>query len=206
MTTKVSQFKLKYVIIALGVVLAGTAPFVHMLFPKYSPEQTIVIEKTKNGEITHEEYEIIKKEWRKSHFGFKTTRNLLNALGFPTSVLIISLIFLSSIVHINHKETRITLIVSASLLLAIAFYFIIWVFFPRGDLPKPAYYVALATGAITSTVISYFFIAQNKVLVYIDNFRKLTRFIYVVKDKYVPEDAKDEYVEDIIKVTDTLKN
>jgi len=198
--------KLKYVIIALGVVLAGTAPFVHKFFPRYTPEQIVLEQHAESAEITYKEYKEAKKELRKYNFGFINNRNLLNELGLPLTMLLIALVFLSSIVHINHRKTRITLTISAGLLLTIAFYYIIWVFFPRGDLPKPVYYIAIVTGAITATILSHFFITQNKVLVYIDNLRKLTRFIVVdVEEKYVSENDKEEYIEDIVTVTNTLK-
>lgn len=117
--------KLTYFMLALGAVIAITAPFLHILFAKES------------------EVEV---------FGFYNARMFFYAIGLPLTLFIASLFlsFTSNFIKVPFLAKTIKNI--SLLFLAIAMYYICWTLWAKGDFNEIFYYISLIVIASLSSV------------------------------------------------------
>lgn len=189
--------KVKKYLLVLGAVLACSAPFIHMLFPKTNAKVVELRIDLDNGLITQESYDektaVLIQDART--FGFPNARKFWYAIGKPLLLLYVSfyLIFLYPL--ISDKVLKESTKIFSSLLCFVAFYFVVWTFWYRGDLPKPLYYAAIgiasiAGAGIANLTINYKYGLKLKI-------QLLIKFISVdAYDKYVKEEDREEYMDD----------
>ncbi|PKV50244.1 hypothetical protein ATE84_2299 [Aquimarina sp. MAR_2010_214] len=204
------ETKIKVTILILGAVFACTAPFIHILYPKKSPEFKILKQQLDNGKITQDtyvlQYEAI--EISEKFIGFTNIRKFWYAIGKPISMFYFALllIYVYPFVLMDKKIKR---IVGASivLFLFISTYFIVWTLWHRQDFPKELYYWAIGIVSIVGSIISIFIVNYDKDKTMRSNVHVLLRFIVNdVKNKYVLEKDKAEFVEDYTNQIEKLKN
>ncbi len=203
------ETKIKVIILILGAVFACTAPFIHVLYPKKSPQFKVLKQQLDDGKITQETYASKYKTLQKSKrfIGFTNIRKFWYAIGKPISMLYFALllIYVYPFIIIDKKVKR---IVGGSIILFlfISMYFIVWTLWHRQDFPKELYYWAIGIVSIIGSMISIFIINYNKDKTMLMNLHSLMRFIVNdVKHKYVAEEDKARFVEDYMDEIEKLK-
>ncbi|WP_128755393.1 hypothetical protein [Aquimarina sediminis] len=193
----------------MGAVFACTAPFIHVLYPKKSPQFKVLKQQLDDGKITQETYASKYKTLQKSKrfIGFTNIRKFWYAIGKPISMLYFALllIYVYPFIIIDKKVKR---IVGGSIILFlfISMYFIVWTLWHRQDFPKELYYWAIGIVSIIGSMISIFIINYNKDKTMLMNLHSLMRFIVNdVKHKYVAEEDKARFVEDYMDEIEKLK-
>ncbi|MEM9687220.1 MAG: hypothetical protein AAF934_09915 [Bacteroidota bacterium] len=192
-TTPIFKIKLSFILIVLGAVFACTAPFLHIFYPKTNPDIEQLKTKVRNNEISRAEYYIQKKPY--TFFGYNTKMKFWYAIGKPIALLYFSLmlLYISSTYVVLDDLKRILGIITF-IGISISFYFIVWVFWFRGDFPVLAYYISIGIIAVLSAYASYLLIVFRNSLVH--KIRLLTAFIVGKGSTYVPQKDKKAYVRD----------
>ncbi len=195
------KIKLKTIsiIIVLGAILAGTAPFIHMFFPKESTEIINLKKSYKQDQINKETYSIQLKALKEKQkfIGFPNQRTFWYNMGKPITLLYFSLLLMGIYPFIGEEYLRKAIQFSAVILGFVSFYFITWVLWDRNDFPKTAYYMAMGIIAVLSTFLAIFLINHRKSL--LSKIRLLTSFIVLKGKSHVPEENKKAYVKDYLK-------
>jgi hypothetical protein len=204
------MIRIKVTILILGAIFACAAPFLHMLYPRVNPQFTVLDQQLENNVITQNTYDLKYKALKESEkfVGFFTVRKFWYAIGKPISMFYFALllIYLYPFILIDKKIKR---IVGASivLFLFISMYFIVWTLWHRQDFPKELYYWAIGIVSIIGSMISIFIINYDKDKTLRSNIHMLLRFIVNdVKNKYISEEDKAEFIEDYINQIEKLKS
>ncbi len=197
--------KTRAVIIVLGAVLSGTAPFLHMLAPKKSIEIQLLESNLENGTVSNQDFEellpILKK--KQKYLGYFNFRSFLYAIGTPIAMFYFSILMLVTVNHIEEKLLRQSLRFAFLISLYISSYLIIWVLLPPSDFPKGLYHLSIGLISFGALCLSWFLIAyRNDVRIKIV---KLIHFISVeTYDKYIRSEDKKSFVKDSYKVYDEI--
>ncbi|WP_459212014.1 hypothetical protein [Aquimarina rhabdastrellae] len=118
--------KVTSIILIVGAVIAITAPFLHIFFVKDSIDK---------------------------FFGFRNIRVFLYIIGQPIVIFVLSL-FLSFISNfIENKDLKKIIRFSSYMFTAVAFYFLIWIFWNKQDLHAYIYYTAVIILSIIGSYI-----------------------------------------------------
>lgn len=202
---------IKNMIITLGVIVATIAPFVHIFFPK-TPHNIIELEQRhENKEVTTVGYETelvrLKQKNKEKFFGFSSIRAFLIGIGKPTTMLLFSIFLIICIPHIQHKDLKKTAKIGGVIILSISLYFFFYAFIPKKDFPKGTYFIAIIILSILSSVFATsFIIYKHSLTIYVENIKKLNRFIFKdVRDKYVKDSDDDDYFDDSSKTLESLR-
>jgi len=197
--------KITFLILFLGAVLASTAPFLHMIYPK-TPKQLVVLEETfSKGNISEKEYKLQRENLKEEIklFGFRSARHFWFAIGRSITIFYLGIYLMFCTPFINEPSLqKITRLISF-LTTGIGLYFMIWAFWPRGDFHKNLYYISMIIVSVFGTFVAY----------WLTNFRlelkrkigTLIRFIAVdAYHKYVKKEDRDEYLQDSYSVYDEI--
>ncbi len=195
----------KSVIIVLGALLSGTAPFVHMLAPRDSPEIVQLEAKLDSGDITEAEYNsalpVLKKEQK--YLGYFNFRSFLYAIGTPIAMFYFSLLMLIAVNNIQEKLLRKSMRFAFLISIYISSYLICWVIFPRSDFPDGMYHFSLGVMALATLAFSWFLIAYKN-----DVREKIVKLIHFISidtyTKYIRQEDKREFMNDSYKVYDDI--
>ncbi len=200
-----NKLKTLFIVIIVGAILSSAAPFLHMLFPIHSTEivqlkklyeQNLVDEQTYTNQLN-----ILKQ--KQAFVGFPNFRTFLYNIGKPITLLYFSLLLIGIYPFITEIYIRKAAKFSSTILGFVSFYFTIWVFWYRGDLPKFTYYTAIGVIAILSTFLAIALINHRKNLLL--KIQQLIEFIVVdTRNKYIPKEKETAYVEDVFHTLDKV--
>ena len=192
-------------LIMIGAVLACTAPFVHMLFPKKSIEIVTLEAGYDNGEISETSYveRLEKAKEEQKLFGFSSVRRFWYAIGQPIALFYFSLIFLGFSSRITDNDLKKAARFSGGCMFFISTYYLIWVMWPNQDLPKSLYHLAIALmsmmGAITAVLINRYKSSLTHKI------QRLIGFIsFEIYNKYIEKKDRDEFIDDSFSVFDEI--
>jgi len=195
----------KSLLIMIGAVMACTAPFVHMTFPKKSNEIIALEYKLEDGKISQpsfdEKIHVLKEEQKM--FGFSSPRRFWYALGLPLTLFFFALLFLGIINMVMDKDIRKAIYFSSFILLFISVYHIVWVLWPGEDLPKNLYHLSIVLMSLTASVMANLLIRYRLNLQ--QRIEKLIHFISIdAYFKYVKQEDRPEYMKDSYDVYDDI--
>ncbi len=197
--------KVKVIIIVLGAVLACSAPFVHMLFPKTPTELVTLRIQYDNNQILESEYkqkyEIFVEDNRL--FGFPNARKFWYSIGKPILILYFAIYLLLIYPSISDRSLQKSTKILGLLSTFTATYFIIWTLWYKADFPKMLYYWSIGIASVTGTFVA------AMVIDYRQNLRlkieKLIHFISIdAYSKYIKKEDRPEYMKDSYEVYDEL--
>ena len=191
-------------------VFCCTAPFIHILLDKKSPQFDLLDAQLESKELTQANYEAAVEQLKESekYFGFTNKRKFWYAIGKPIAMTYVSfmLLFLSG--YVNDPKVSGIANISGVLFFSISMYFVVWTFWDRQDFPATAYFVSIGVISIASTFLALKYL-KHQTMIYeylIENIRKLTGFIQRdVRTKYVNESDRKEYTKDVVNVVKSLK-
>ena len=191
-------------------VFCCTAPFIHILLDKKSPQFDLLDAQLESKELTQANYEAAVEQLKESekYFGFTNKRKFWYAIGKPIAMTYVSfmLLFLSG--YVNDPKVSGIANISGILFFSISMYFVVWTFWDRQDFPATAYFVSIGVISIASTFLALKYL-KHQTMIYeylIENIRKLTGFIQRdVRTKYVNESDRKEYTKDVVNVVKSLK-
>lgn len=191
-------------------VFCCTAPFIHILLDKKSPQFAVLDAQLESKELNQVDYESAVEQLKEfeKYFGFTNKRKFWYAIGKPIAMTYVSfmLLFLSG--YVNDPKVSGIANISGVLFFSISMYFVVWTFWDRQDFPATAYFVSIGVISIVSTFLALKYLKhQSMIYEYlIDNIKKLTGFIQRdVKTKYVNESDRKEYTKDVVNVVKSLK-
>lgn len=188
-----------------GAVLACTAPYVHMSFPKKSKSILALEQKFESGFISQYQYneELPKLKEAQKVFGFSNSRRFWYAIGLPLTLFFFAILFLSLTELISEISMKKVCRFAALVLFFTSIYQIIWVLWPNQDLPKTAYHLSIITMSAMATFISHLLIKYRTGLKH--KIGRLIRFISVdAYFKYINQEDRDEYLQDSFSVYDDI--
>ena len=129
-----SKAKLFSIVILLIAIVGTSAPFIHMVFPKETPQEVQDLRAAlKRCEITEEEYRNCRLEQREIYtwFGHYSFYEFLFRIGLPLPVICCTLMILYSIRYIGEIRVQRTLRAAGSLLLFSGMYSFLYSFSRR---------------------------------------------------------------------------
>lgn len=189
----------------MGVVLACAAPYIHILYPKKSKQIVVLEKKLEQNLISKEFYDLelstIKEEQKL--FGFRDARMFWYAFGLPLTMFFFAVLFMFFTSLVSDPSMNIVGRFSAIILFFIASYHIIWILWPRQDLPKSLYHLSIVLIAALATCISLLLIRYKYGLKH--KIGKLIRFISVdAYFKYIKQEDRETYIQDSFSVYDDI--
>ncbi|GMN06534.1 hypothetical protein MTsPCn5_19230 [Croceitalea sp. MTPC5] len=200
-----TEIKIKKIVIILGAVLACTAPYFHMIFPKKSVKIIALESRFNNEEITESQFNyqlsILKKEFK--FIGFSSPRKFWFAIGKPIFMLYLGLFLFFIFPYINDTQLRGSTKILGILSTLSASYFIVWTLWYRGDFPRHWYYICIGLFSIASTFMAYAIINFRESLSI--KISQLIRFISVdAYFKYIKHEDRDAYLQDSFTIYDQI--
>lgn len=180
---------LKYLLLFLVSVFFLSSPILHKFFPdKISPVYKEAKAKYRSGELSKEAYEPIRKA--NTYFGYSTQMRLMYAIGQPLFMFFMSLVLFYTTFKILDKNTKYILRTISFISTFVSFYFLLWAFWYRADLPVETYYLAIGIISIAVAVMVYYIF-------------KL--MLYVKKKKETRMEALESFMDNGLKLIDKLK-
>ena len=144
-------------------VFCCTAPFIHILLDKKSPQFDLLDAQLESKELTQANYEAAVEQLKESekYFGFTNKRKFWYAIGKPIAMTYVSfmLLFLSG--YVNDPKVSGIANISGILFFSISMYFVVWTFWDRQDFPATAYFVSIGVISIASTFLALKYLKQK---------------------------------------------
>lgn len=192
----IETIKLYSIVFFIGAVLSCTAPFIHIFYPNKANLPLQALKKEyKAQKITRAVYILKKQEL--TYFGYDNKTKFWYAIGKPIAMLYFSIALLYASFYIGHKTIRTNIRIVAISASLISFYFIIWAFWYRADLPKTLYYTAIGIISILATTATYGILKSRNKLV--KKIQLLTAHIVFKGKKHVAPENKEGYTVDYMR-------
>ncbi|WP_378177866.1 hypothetical protein [Aquimarina sp. SS2-1] len=195
-TRTTGGIKILFVIIVIGAILGSTAPFIHILYPKTTPDVIALNKSYDEGKISKDLYLIQKKELKEKYkvFGFTNKRRFLFAIGLPIALFVCSFILLYLSRFISEKSAKKGSIIAGITFQFTSIYFVAWVLWPytyeERDFSKSAYYLVIVLSSILITITLFQF--QKSLSNYNTKIRELIHFIVGTRKKLFSTIEKHE--------------
>lgn len=139
----------------------------------------------------------------------------MNVFLYQTSVfivlLILSILFYITLQFIEYESLKKAYQFCSFAFMAIGFYYLVWIFYPKSDLPYIAYILTMLAIAMILTIATRYFIKwmiQKKSIIFIhkENFKRLWYFIINITPSFISDTKKKEkYVDGYIKEIEEFK-
>lgn len=133
-------------------------------------------------------------------FHFKNMNVFLYQTSVFVVMLILSILFNYTIKFVKNKALKKAYRFSSFVFLTIAFYYIVWVFYPKSDLPYYSYIIvmlliAIFLSMITVNLIKWITERESIISIYKENFKRLWYFIINKTPHFVSDEKMDQFVE-----------
>ncbi|KZS39978.1 hypothetical protein AWE51_10075 [Aquimarina aggregata] len=170
-TQKTEGNKIVVLILTFGAIVAAIAPFLHIFCSRESKVEM---------------------------FGFRNARMFFYAIGVPVTLFISSIILSYVSNFIGIKTVYHTVRNIAFIFLSVASYYLIWIFWAKGDFNPIAYYsmiiiIACSFGYFSNKFLKYISTSTNRLSKISNNIPNLDDRIKTVNDiaKIMPDDNED---------------
>lgn len=159
--------------------------------------------------IKYKELGLVKQESKV--FYFKNMNVFLYQTSVFVVLLILSVLFYIMLQLIEYKSLKRAYQFCSFAFMTIAFYYLVWIFYPKSELPYLAYIFTMLVIASILTVASRYFlkwIIQKESIVFIhkENFRRLWYFIINITPSFISDTKKKEqYIDGYTKEIEEFK-
>lgn len=142
-------------------------------------------------------------------FGFRTSKIFVSNLGLPLVLTILGLFFLFLFFKEEDFFFRKIILAFAFIGIISGIYYLVWVFYPKGDLPLSTYTLMQFTFSIIGALVAFMTVKYIYSMSHINLKLKIqSLLVFIVKDikeKYIAPKDKPEYVNDYIDEIEKLK-
>ncbi|WP_298514956.1 hypothetical protein [uncultured Kordia sp.] len=186
------------------------------------------------GQISNQDFEELNKALLETYFNLYDESNLkykelnsakqdakvfyfknMNVFLYQTSVFVVlfilSILFFISLQLIEYKSLKRAYQFCSFAFMAIAFYYLVWIFYPKSDLPYFAYIFTMLGIAIILTIAARYFLKwllEKKSVIFIhkENFKRLWYFIINITPNFITDkQKKEQYVDGYTKEIEEFK-
>lgn len=144
-------------------------------------------------------------------FYFKNMNVFLYQISVFIVLLILSILFYITLQLIEYESLRKAYQFCSFVFMSIAFYYLVWIFYPKSDLPYLAYIFAMFAIAVILSIATRYFLKwmiQKKSIIFIhkENFKRLWYFIINITPNFISDTKKKEqYVDGYTKEIEEFK-
>lgn len=163
-------------------------------------------------DVASYEYGVLNKKREKTKvFNFKNSNVFLYQISVFIVILIVSLLFKLLSLRLEFDKLVKTYSSLSNVFTSISFYYIVWVFYPKSDLPHFAHItaitlIAIFIGLFTNNVVGWIYQRNSIIASHKYNFRNIWRFIIRdIPKKHIDKNHIDEYVLDYKKEIENFK-